>query len=369
MKILLVTNDFPPRVGGIQSYLWNIYRRLPDQGVEVRVLAPAFAGDAAFDARAPMEIVRSPRALAWPTRSLARRVQDLSRDADVVAFGAVLPMNLIAPGLDKPVVLHTHGWEVAWARVPGIRAALRRMGRNAAAITVVSEYTRPFIERAVGRTNHIHLLKTGVDLERFSPSIDTTDVRQKYGVAGRPLVTCISRLVPRKGQDKLIQAMESVRRGIPDAVTLIVGGGPSRTRLESVARNHGPEGSVVFTGEVPEGELPSLFASGDVFAMPCRSRYAGLEVEGLGLVYLEASACGRPVIAGDSGGAPEAVIAGETGLVVPGRDVHALARALTELLGDAESARAMGLAGREFVEREHDWSSVVARFRAMLPLR
>jgi len=366
MKILLVTNDFPPRVGGIQSYLWNIYRRLPDAGVDVRVLAPRFAGDAAFDAAAPFEVIRR-GALAWPTRALKKQIVELSRDVDVVAFGAVLPMNLIGPRLDKPVVMHTHGWEVAWARVPAMRTALRRIGRNAAAITVVSEYTRPFIERAVGRSDNIHLLKTGVDLERFNPFIDTTAVRERYGLAGRPLVACISRLVERKGQDKLIHAMKIVRRSIPDAVALIVGGGPARTRLESMARNDAPPGSIVFTGEVPEGELPALFAAGDVFAMPCRSKWAGLEVEGLGLVYLEAEACARPAITGDSGGAPEAVIPGETGLVVAGHDHHALARALEELLGDPERARAMGRAARAFVEREHDWSAVVERFRKMLP--
>jgi len=363
MKVLLVTNDFPPRVGGIQNYLWNIYRGLD---VHVRVVAPAFNGDAAFDRAAGIEVVRWPRAVAWPTQALHKRITELSRDADVVAFGAVLPMNLLATRIDKPVVVHTHGFEVAWARAPLMRQTLRRIGRAASAITVVSNFTARFIERAVGQPEKIHLLRTGVDLDRFSPDVDATTIRRRYDIDERPVVACVSRLVARKGQDQIIKALPTVRAHVPSATALIVGGGPMRKRLEAMARANGLEDAVVFTGEVPENELAAHYAAGDVFAMPCRSRYADLEVEGLGLVYLEAQACARPAITGDSGGAPEAVIPEETGLVVTGNAVGPLAQAVARLLADPKEARAMGQAGRRFVEREHRWEDVIARYRAML---
>lgn len=363
MKVLLVTNDFPPRVGGIQNYLWNIYRGL---GVDVRVLAPAFPGDTAFDRSANVEVVRWPRAIAWPAKALEKQITALSRDADVVAFGAVLPMNILATRVDKPVVVHTHGFEVAWARAPLMRQTLRRIGRAASFITVVSDFTARFVERAVGQPEKIHLLRTGVDLERFSPDVDAKTIRARYDIDERPVVACVSRLVARKGQDQIIKAMPAVRRHVPNATALIVGGGPMRKRLEASVRALGMEDAVVFTGEVPEHELPAHYAAGDVFAMPCRSRYAGLEVEGLGLVYLEAQACARPAITGDSGGAPEAVIPDETGLVVPGNAVGPLAQAVARLLAEPERARAMGQAGRRFVEREHRWEDVIARYRTML---
>ena len=366
MKLLLVTNDFPPRVGGIQVYLWNIYRRLAEQGVHVRVFAPTYPGDAAFDASANVEVVRWPGRIMWPTPAIRRRVRDLSSDVDAVAFGAVLPMNLIAPKMDLPTIVHTHGFEVAWARVPVLLQWLRAIGRSASMVTVVSDFTRRFIERALGEDAPTHLLRTGVDLERFHPGVDGSDVRKRHGIGGRPTVACISRLVPRKGQDQIIRALPRVLERVPDAAALIVGGGPYRERLERLAREKGVEDAVVFAGEAPENELASYYAAGDVFAMPCRSRYAGLEVEGLGLVYLEAQACARPAITGDSGGAPEAVIRGETGFVVPGRDRRALADVIARVLSAPDEAETMGRAGRAFVEREHRWDDVVARYRAML---
>jgi phosphatidylinositol alpha-1,6-mannosyltransferase len=369
LRLLLVTNDFPPRVGGIQNYLWNIYSRLDPS--ELVVLAPAHPGDVAFDRAQPFEVVRWSGRVYWPTRSLTRRVNELvsAHNADAVAFGAVLPMNLIAANLEVPAVLHTHGFEVAWARVPPLVQTLRRMGRRAKLVTVISDYTRRYIDRALGTTAPIEMLRTGVDLERFHPGVDGSEVRKRHGIGGAPVVVCVSRLVRRKGQDRIIAAMPFVLREVPDAVALIVGGGPYRRRLEEIADYVGVGDRVVFAGEVTQDQLPAYYAAGDVFAMPCRSRWADLEVEGLGLVYLEAQACGRPAITGDSGGAPEAVVPGETGFVVPGEEHRALAARLVELLGDPSRARAMGEAGRRFVETNHRWDDVVARYRRMLDER
>jgi phosphatidylinositol alpha-1,6-mannosyltransferase len=366
VKILLVTNDFPPRVGGIQSYLANIYGRLAAHD-EITVLAPAFPGDVAHDRAVPFEVVRWPTRVYWPAASLGHKVGELAAGKDVLAFGAVLPMNLIGRRIDLPYVVHTHGFEVAWARVPALVQLLRRIGRGARLVTVVSDYTARFIERALYRTEtRIEMLKTGVDLERFHPDVDGGEVRKRHGLGGRPLVVCVSRLVARKGQDTIVKALRVLRREIPDAAALLVGGGPARPRLERLAGDRGVSGAVTFAGEVREAELPAYYAAGDVFAMPCRSRWGRLEVEGLGLVYLEAQACGRPAIAGDSGGAPEAVVPGVTGFVVPGDDHRALAQTLADLLGDPGRARRMGEAARAFVEERHHWDRVVERYRGML---
>jgi len=364
MRILLVTNDFPPRVGGIQNYLWNVYSRLDP--IDVVVLAPGYPGDIAFDRSQRFEVVRTPGRVYWPTPELERRVRDLGRGVDVVAFGAALPMNLLGERVGRPFVVHTHGFEVAWARVPGLVRILRRIGRRAALVTVISEYTRRFITRALGREHRLELLRTGVDLERFHPAVDGGEVRKAHGLGAAPVVGHVSRLVPRKGQDTLIRAMPLVRREIPDAVALVAGGGSDAGRLRRIARAERVADAIVFAGEVPEERLAAYYSAADVFAVPCRSRFANLEVEGLGLVYLEANACGRAAIAGDSGGAPEAIIPGETGFVVPGRDHRALAARLVELLGDPVRARAMGVAGRTMVERNHRWDDVVSRYGRML---
>jgi len=366
VRILLVTNDFPPRVGGIQNYLWNIYSRLDPK--DVVIMAPSHPGDAAWDRSQPFEVVRWPGRVYWPMQALSRRVREIaaSRSVDAVAFGAMLPMNLIGSKLDRPVIVHTHGFEVAWTRVPALLQMLRRIGRSARLMTVVSEYTKRFIDRALPPGTPIELLRTGVDLERFTPDVDGGEVRKRHGLAGAPVVAHVSRLVPRKGQDVLIKAMPIVRAEVPDAKALIVGGGPDAARLRRIANEHGVSDSIVFAGEVPEEQLAAHYAAGDVFAMPCRSRWANLEVEGLGLVYLEAQACARPAITGDSGGAPEAVVPGDTGFVVGGDDHRGLAARLVELFGDPARARAMGDAGRAFVEANHRWDHVVARYRAML---
>ena len=376
MRILLVTNDFPPRVGGIQNYLWNIYSRFDPN--DVVVLAPAHPGDRHWDQAQPFEVLRWPGEAAregswrngiyWSTFELRRRVREIVRDrrVDAVAFGAMLPMNLMGARLDRPIIVHTHGFEVAWARVPVLRQMLRRIGRTARLMTVVSEYTERFITRALGSGTPVELLRTGVDLERFTTAADGSDVRKRHGLSGAPVVTHVSRLVARKGQDLLIRAMSLVRAEVPDAKALIVGGGPRASRLRRLAASERVGDAIAFAGEVEERELAAHYAAGDVFAMPCRSRWANLEVEGLGLVYLEAQACGRPAITGDSGGAPEAVVPGETGFVVGGNDHRALAARLVDLLGDPARARAMGDAGRAFVEANHRWDDVVARYRRML---
>jgi phosphatidylinositol alpha-1,6-mannosyltransferase len=209
-------------------------------------------------------------------------------------------------------------------------------------------------------------LTPGVDPSVFRPDVDGAAVRARHRLGDRPVVVCVSRLMPRKGQDVLVEALPRLRRSVPDAALLLVGGGPHRAALERMVRERGLGGDVVITGSVPFAELPQHYAAGDVFAMPCRTRHLGLDVEGLGIVYLEASATGLPVVAGRSGGAPDAVLPGETGEVVDGTDATAVADALAALLLDPERARRLGEAGRAWVSRQWTWDRSVARLSALL---
>jgi phosphatidylinositol alpha-1,6-mannosyltransferase len=370
-RTLLITNDFPPRPGGIQSFVHNLAVRQPAGSVVV--YASTWRGAEKFDADQPFEVVRERTRVLLPTPLVARRAARLARayDCDTVWFGAAAPLGLLAAGLRRRAgirraVAQTHGHEVGWAALPAARAALRRIGRGVDVTTYLGEYTRVRLERALHGVTELHRLAPGVDVDTYHPSVDGEPVRRRLGLADRPVVVCVSRLVPRKGQDMLIRAMPAIRRRVPDAALLVVGGGPYRATLEKLARQTGVERDVVFTGSVPSAELPAHYAAGDVYAMPCRTRNRGLDVEGLGIVYLEASATGLPVVAGDSGGAPDAVREGETGFVVPGRDVAQLADRVATLLADRDLARQLGAAGRAWVEREWRWEAQAQRMAALL---
>jgi phosphatidylinositol alpha-1,6-mannosyltransferase len=368
---LLVTNDFPPRPGGIQSFVHNLAVRQPPGSVVV--YASTWQGAAKFDADQPFEVVRESTGMLLPTPAVARRAAELARTygCDTVWFGAAAPLGLLADGLRRRsgvrrAVALTHGHEVGWAALPGARGLLRRIARGADVVTYLGEYTRVRLARALDGLTDLRRLAPGVDVDAFSPSVDGSAVRQRLGLADRPVIVCVSRLVPRKGQDALVRALPRVRRRIPDAALLLVGGGPYRSTLARLARECGVAGDVVFTGSVPWADLPAHYAAGDVYAMPCRTRRRGLDVEGLGIVYLEASATGLPVVAGDSGGAPDAVREGETGYVVPGRDSGALVDRLVTLLDDPALARRLGAAGRAWVESEWRWEAQAARMRTLL---
>ena len=364
-RTLLVTNDFPPRPGGIQSFVHNLAVRQPADSLVV--YASRWRGDAAFDAEQPFEVVRESTSMLLPTPGVARRAAQLARAhaCDTVWFGAAAPLGLLAGGLRRRAgieraVAQTHGHEAGWAALPGARGLLRRIGRDVDVVTYLGEYFRVRLARVVPRLAH---LAPGVDVDAYHPKNDGSAVRHRYGLGDRPVVVCVSRLVPRKGQDVLIRAFPAIRRRVPDAALLIVGGGPNRSRLDRLAR--GVDG-VVFAGSVPWAELPEHYAAGDVFAMPCRTRRGGLDVEGLGIVYLEASATGLPVIAGNSGGAPDAVRDGETGYVIDGRDPGALADRVATLLTDRDLARRLGEAGRAWVESDWRWETQAATLSALL---
>jgi phosphatidylinositol alpha-1,6-mannosyltransferase len=278
-------------------------------------------------------------------------------DADVVLFGHGFPLPLLGPDLASrgvPYVVLTHGVEVWMARAPGIAAGLRRACARASAVTAVSRFTAKTVARVVGPGVPLTVLPPGVDAERFSPSVHGDEVRRRLGLEDRLVILCLSRLVPRKGQDMLIRSMPVVTRLVPEATLLIAGGGPYHARLEQLAAEV-PKGSVVFAGEVRDEELPAHYAACDVFAMPCRSRWGGLEVEGFGIVFLEASSSGKAVVAGRSGGADEAVADELTGFLVEGSEPKAIAFSLAQLLLDPALREGMGRAGRARVERAFTW--------------
>ncbi|MFC8345349.1 glycosyltransferase family 4 protein [Streptomyces sp. NPDC057280] len=378
-KTLIVTNDFPPRPGGIQAFLHNMALRLDPERLVVYASTwkrgrEGVEATAAFDAEQPFTVVRDRTTMLLPTPAATRTAVGLLREhgCTSVWFGAAAPLGLMAPALRKAgaerLVATTHGHEAGWAQLPAARRLLRRIGEGTDTITYLGEYTRSRIAGALTPEagSRMVQLPPGVDEKTFHPGSGGAVVRARLGLTDRPVVVCVSRLVPRKGQDTLILAMPRILLKEPDAVLLIVGGGPYEKELRRLARETGVAGSVRFTGAVPWSELPAHYGAGDVFAMPCRTRRGGLDVEGLGIVYLEASATGLPVVAGDSGGAPDAVLDGETGWVVRGGSVEDCAERILALLGDAELRRRMGERGRAWVEEKWRWDLLAEKLKTLL---
>jgi phosphatidyl-myo-inositol dimannoside synthase len=368
--MLLVTNDFPPRAGGIQQYCHNLVAQLPPD--EVVVYAPAWRGAAEFDAAQPFRVVRHPTSRMLPGRAVTERAVALVREVQprVVVFGATFPLGLVAGRITRatgvPCVGLTHGVEVAVGRVPLVRRLMARVAGDLRLATAVSAWSAARVRRAVRGRCPVELLVSGVDADVYHPGVDGGEVRRRHGLGDAPVCVCVSRLVPRKGQDVLVKAWPEVLARVPDAQLLLVGGGPYERRLRRLVAASPAADRIELTGEVPWADLPAHYAAGDVFAMPCRTRWLGLDLEALGVVFLEAAATGLPVVAGRSGGAPETVSEGVTGHVVDGRRADQVGRAVAELLADPARANAMGAAGRRRVEAEFSWQAVAARFSKLL---
>ncbi|NLD85806.1 MAG: glycosyltransferase family 4 protein [Actinomycetales bacterium] len=372
-KTLLITNDYPPRPGGIQSYLETYLEYLdPD---DVAVLASTFRGEEStmYDQSKPYVVERVPTEMLLPTPDLATRARRLAEDfgASTIWFGAAAPLAAMAPvlrtGPVTRIVASTHGHEVGWSMLPGSRQILRLIGDSTDAVTYVSDYTRHRFASAFGPHARLVHQPGGVDTDRFRPDPAARKaIRERYGVADRDVIVCLSRLVPRKGQDMLIRALPEIARRVPGAVLVVVGGGPYRRTLEGLARRHGVTDRVIFTGRVPAEEIVDHHRMADVFAMPCRTRGGGLDVEGLGIVYLEASACGVPVVAGRSGGAPETVLDGRTGAVVDGTSLADITDAVAGILGDRPRSAAMGMRGRNWVLDRWRWEDLARDMERVL---
>lgn len=372
-RVLLVTNDFPPRAGGIQVYLEALAAQLVSHGQELTVYAPKWKGSDRYDAAALYDVVRHPGTLMVPEPTVARRMAKLIRERDIetVWFGAAAPLALMSPLARRAgarrVLASTHGHEVGWSMLPGARSVLRRIGDDTDTVTYVSNYTRSRFASAFGPDAALEHVPPGVDTERFRPDAAARkELRTRYGIGDRPLILCLSRLVPRKGQDMLIRALPQIRDSVDGVMLAVVGGGPHLESLQRLAGQVGVTDDVLFTAGVPSAELPAHHAMADVFAMPCRTRGRGLDVEGLGIVYLEASASGVPVVAGRSGGAPETVQEGKTGFVVDGRSPEDISEALIRVLTDRALAARMGSAGRRWAVDQWTWPRQAAKLAALL---
>lgn len=377
-KILFVTNDFGPRAGGIETFVIGLIERLPKNRVIVYTSSQSdtAAHDAAWQRDYGVRVVRDRSKILLPTPRVARAVGRLTREssATIACFGAAAPLGLLAPTLRragvKRIVALTHGHEVWWAKVFPLSMVLRRIGRSLDALTYLGEFTRQAIATALSETTESAMVRIapGIDIAHFSPNANAVSLRKELGLADKAVIVSVGRLVRRKGQDRLIEALPEIRRAVPSAHLLLVGEGPYRPKLQKIAKKAGVMDAVTFIGRVQYAQLPTYIRVGDIFAMPSRSRWAGLEVEGLGIVYLEASACGLPVIAGNSGGAPDAVIEGKTGLVVDGTNIGAVSAAVIELLVDLDRAKAMGAAGREWIVDEWSWDLWAGAFAKVLKI-
>ncbi|HEX6130894.1 MAG TPA: glycosyltransferase family 4 protein [Actinomycetota bacterium] len=362
---LVVTNDFPPRAGGVERFVFDLVDHLPAD--RLRVIAPSQPGDAAFDRGLAFPVTRVRRGRVRPSAELRAALAAELHDhrPDVVLFGHALPQVALATdqvaAAGVPFATLTHGVEYWVARLPGVRRLLARVTAGAGRVFTISAFVEGPIRRAVAPGVRVERLSPGVDTRRFRPDVDGRPVRQLLGLGDRPTILCVGRFVPRKGQDVLVAAMPRVLEAVPDARLVLAGDGPYRRRVAALAAAATPPGTVVLPGSVPDAHLPALYAACDVFATPCRSRWGGLEVEGFGIVFLEAAAAGKPSVAGRSGGAAEAVVDGATGLVVDGRNDREVADALIALLTDPDRARAIGTGGRERAEGEHDLRAVAAR--------
>ena len=367
MKTFVVTNDFTPRIGGINDYVDRMFRPFPHDSVTI--FASRYHGWEAFDRTYPHEVIRLETDMMLPTPSVRRRLHEHLRaqQPDIVLFGATWPLGHMGPAIERKLGIpyggFTHGLELTGALVPGL---LRRIGREATLLTAVSAWARGKLEPAFGWQARMQLLPAGIDTASFHPAVSDTAVRERHLVGDAPVICCVSRLVARKGQDMLIKALPLVHREFPAARLLIVGSGPHEAELRRLAAATPGGSHVVFSGAVPYAELPAYFRAGDVFAMPCRSRLMGLDIEALGAVFLQASAVGRPVVVGNSGGAPETLKPGETGLLVDPDSIVAIADALRSLLRDPAMARTMGDAGARWVHDQWTWNTMSNRLQSML---
>jgi phosphatidylinositol alpha-1,6-mannosyltransferase len=355
---LLVTNDFPPKVGGIQTYLWELWRRLPPG--ETTVLTTSFQGDVDFDRAAPMPVVRASERLLLPKASLARRIDELAAQskARLVVLDPALPLGLVGCRLKTPYAVVLHGAEVTVpGRLPVTSGLLRRVLRSSVGVIAAGNYPASEARRLVRDSVAVEVVMPGVDTRRFRVlgGTERKEARARWGVDESAfLVVSVSRLVPRKGMDTLVEAAALLAGTHPDLTVLVAGDGRDRRRLEAMARRS--KSPVRFLGAVGGDALPALYGCADVFVMACRNRWAGLEQEGFGVVFLEAAACGIPQVAGRSGGSDEAVVDGVTGVVLGNsRSSRELAGSLSRLIEDPEGRLAMGKASRRRAEESFDY--------------
>ena len=372
---MFVTNDFGPRAGGIETFIIGLIERRPFG--QTIVYTSFQKGSEQYDAdwltKHGVRVIRDRSTILLPTPRVALNLKKIIRSNAITtaAFGAAAPLGLLSAsmkraGVSRTIAL-THGHEVWWAKVFPFHLLLRRIGSTVDVVTYLGEFTRAAISKGLSTPAQRAMVKIapGIDIDHFVPT-DAAALRNSLGLADKKVIVSVGRLVHRKGQDNLIEAMPEILASVPNAHLLLVGEGPYRDHLQKLVTQHGVEAAVTFIGRVQYKELPMYFCAGDIFAMPSRSRLMGLEVEGLGIVYLEASACGLPVLAGNSGGAPDAVVHNQTGLVVDGTDSKQIAAGAVQLLTDLESSQKMGAVGRQWIIDNWRWEIWSKDFESLL---
>ena len=374
-QVLFVTNDFGPRAGGIETFIIGLIQRRPFG--QTIVYTSFQENSAQFDAdwlaNYGVRVIRDRSKILLPTPRVALHLRGIIKKEGITtaAFGAAAPLGLLSASMKRAGVLRTvaltHGHEVWWAKVFPFNLLLRRIGSTVDVLTYLGEFTRKAISKALSARAQSAMVKIapGIDVEHFIPT-DASSLRESLGLADKKVIVSVGRLVHRKGQDHLIEAMPEILKNVPRAHLLLVGEGPYREHLQNLVHQLKLESSVTFIGRIQYQDLPMYICVGDIFAMPSRSRLMGLEVEGLGIVYLEASSCGLPVLAGDSGGAPDAVIQNETGLVVSGTDNKEIASAAVALLTNLEASQKMGTVGRQWIVDNWRWEIWSKAFEELL---
>lgn len=360
MRLLVITNDFPPNPGGIENYVFSLVRRWT--AGEVVVVTRSMPGAAEFDAAQDFEIVREPVDTLLPTPGLARRLLELIARGgfQAVHFPSALPLGLLGAGLGLPYAVSVHGGEFLLAsRLPLARRALKSVCRKAGVMLPESSFAEALVGRLLGSGTAMRRVTCGVDAGRYAPGA----ARPVQLDASGPVIVSVSRLVPRKGARTLIEALPQVLSHFPEAHLLVVGGGPDFDRLTAMVKSGRLERSVTMTGPQPWDRVPSFLAAGTIFALPTRNRFFGTETEGLPLVYVEGAAAGLPLIGGDVGGVRDAVRPGETGLLVDGSSAEQTAGAILRLLQNPSEAQRMGDAGRRMVLEEFTWDAVYEEYR------
>ena len=373
-KVLLVTNDLGPRSGGIETFILGLLEGLPKNSL--LIYTSSQKGHAPFDAQLLEKfgatVIRDRAKILLPTPRITGKAVRILKQYKIqnVWFGAAAPLGLMASQLRNGgasnIVALSHGHEVWWAKIPMLKQILRKIIKDVDKLGYLGAFTKNEISKATTEVNKLVQIAPGIDTNYFQPKKPNLALIAKYQLEGRRVIVCVARLVHRKGQDQLIKALPSILEKFPDAILLIVGQGPIEQMLRNSARQLGVTHKVIFTGRVPHGDLADYICLGEVFAMPVRSRFFGFEVEGLGIAYLEASACGLPVVVGNSGGATDAVIDQVTGLLVDGTNVNEITDAICRLLADPAKAQAMGQAGRGWVISDWQLSNWSAKFNNLL---
>jgi phosphatidylinositol alpha-1,6-mannosyltransferase len=374
-KILCITNDFGPRAGGIETFVMGLIERAPKGSIIVYTSAQGdtTSYDQGWLRDFGVEVIRDPSKILLPTPRVIRSVKKvITRDSiKQVFFGAAAPLAIMARSLRKKGVVNivalTHGHEVWWAKLWPFSSAISFIGNNVDHLTYLGEFTKSEIAKALSIKAKSRLVKIapGIDTDHFAPDSGSIQLRRDLGLIDKKVIVSVGRLVHRKGQDFLIQSLPAILEKHPTAHILMVGEGPYRKDLTKIVEKLKLSQAVTFIGRIQYKDLPRYICAGDIFAMPSRSRLAGLEVEGLGIVYLEASSCALPVVAGRSGGAPDAVDEGITGFSVDGTSTVEISSVIIKLLDDPAKAKAMGTAGRSWIIEKWRWEIWSKQFNAL----